>query len=143
MRKILFILSLFLFFYLGCKNNQEKEIKIEYKDSSNNNVFKSQSDLENAILDTLSKLPEWIKANTYIDSLTQHKHGLAVTTEKPTHENTDYYFRVGYNGTEKFETYFHFYVNPQTFEIKIMDLVDGDIVPLDVWRKRELKRNKE
>lgn len=83
-----------------------------------------------------------MKANNYIDLLTNHKHGLSVTTEKPSKDRPDYYIRAGYNGAERFETYFHFYVNPQTLEIRIMDLVTGDIVPIEIWRKRELKRNK-
>ncbi len=149
MRKLLYLSKAQLLYIIlaccccfsACKNNKNAEPVNEISDSLKTDK-KPESDRENKILDILSKLPEWEKANNYIDSLTKHKHGLSVTTEKPSKDKPDYYIRAGYNGEERFETYFHFYVNPQTFEIKIMDLVDGDIVPLNVWRKRELKRNK-
>jgi len=136
---------IFICLPVSCKNNSEtknSETPKETTDSIKTDK-KSVSDLENKMLDKLSKLPEWIQANQYIDSLTNHKHGLSVMTEKPNKETTDYCFRVGYNNELRFETYFNFYVNPKTFELKILDVLTDDIVPIDVWRKRELKRNKK
>ncbi|MDZ4758075.1 MAG: hypothetical protein SGJ10_08055 [Bacteroidota bacterium] len=138
--RIIYILISGIICINACKNNIPNAIDKPLTEKTDSLL--SESDIENKILDKLSKLPEWVKENNYIDSFTNHKHGLAVTTEKPTTDKPDFYFRVGYNGEDRFETYFHFYVNPKTFEIKILDLLDGDIVPIAVWRKRELKRKK-
>ena len=39
-----------------------------------------------------------------------------------------------------FETYYHFYVNPETFEVFIEDAIEGDVVSIETWRKRESNR---
>ena len=37
--------------------------------------------------------------------------------------DTDITVEAGYNGELRFETYYHFYVNPGTLEIKVLDVV--------------------
>lgn len=83
-------------------------------------------------------LPEFQQANSDIDSATRHTHGASVIFEPPGKELPEYYYlRVGYSGPERFETYYHFYVNPETEDIRIEDMLKGDIVPLATWRKRQ------
>jgi hypothetical protein len=91
--------------------------------------------IKNKILDTISKLPEVINRSNYIDSLTNHKQGISLTIEKPDSGQSDYQVRAGYIGEIRFETYYNFYVNPVTLEIKIDDVVNGEIVALSKWRK--------
>ena len=93
-----------------------------------------------AILKLIQELPEFKKSNKYIDSLTDHKKGLAALIFKPTKGEKDYNVQVGYNGTERFETYYNFYVDSTSYAIKVSDAIIGDIVPLDEWRMREAKR---
>lgn len=79
------------------------------------------------VMDTLLKLPFIVKSNRYIDSLTRQKQGISFMTD--TLENT-YEIRAGYNGPERFETYYHLSVDKKTLEIKVMDPIGGDYMPL-------------
>lgn len=84
------------------------------------------------ITDSLMKLPFIIKSNNYIDSVTGHKNGIAFMTD-----TTDAVIsvRAGYNGPERFETYYDFIINRETGEIEIMHLVTGDYIPLKEFLK--------
>ena len=98
------------------------------------------SEKEKKILDRISLLPEFKKSNKYIDSLTDHKHGLSSMIFKPQKGEKYYYVKVGYSSPERFETYYNFYVDSTTLAINIDDAVEADIVPIAEWRKREAKR---
>jgi len=98
------------------------------------------SEKEKKILDKIALLPEFKKSNKYIDSLTDHKHGLSSMIFKPEKGEKYYYVKVGYSSPERFETYYNFYVDSTTFAINIDDVVEADIVPIAEWRKREAKR---
>lgn len=93
-----------------------------------------------AILKLIQQLPEFKKSDKYIDSLTDHKKGLAALIFKPAKGEKDYNVQVGYNGTERFETYYNFYVDSTSYAIKVGDAIEGDVVPLEEWRIREAKR---
>jgi hypothetical protein len=43
--------------------------------------------------------------------------------------------KAGYNGAERFETYYHFSVDPKTLEIKILDIISGDYISLEEYIK--------
>jgi hypothetical protein len=79
--------------------------------------------LENKITAALMKLPFVIKSDHYIDSFSNHKHGIAFMRENPGAGQTDIPVQAGYNGDQRFETYYRFEVNPQTLEIKVIDPV--------------------
>jgi len=83
----------------------------------------SDTALESKITAKLMKLPFVIKANSYIDSFSEHRHGIAFMVNKPEQGDTDLSVQAGYNGYQRFETYFRFYVNPQTLDIKVYDAV--------------------
>lgn len=83
----------------------------------------SDTALETKITAKLMKLPFVIKANAYIDSFSEHRHGIAFMVNKPEQGDTDLSVQAGYNGDQRFETYFRFYVNPQTLDIKVYDAV--------------------
>lgn len=150
--KILFSILIISSTILAC-NTQEKnsdvpisrDTTIVNKDSINANdefiVEAPHSVLEKKILEKISLLPEYKRSNAYLDSLTNRKHGLSSMIFKPSKNEKEYYVRVGYNGDDRFETYYNFYVDSTTLAIKIADVLEGDIVSLETWRKRELKRN--
>ncbi|MCP9753103.1 hypothetical protein [Ferruginibacter sp. HRS2-29] len=98
------------------------------------------SEKEKKILDRIAQLPEFKKSYKYIDSLTDHKHGLSSMIFKPQKGEKFYYVKVGYSSPERFETYYNFYVDSTTFAINVDDVVEADIVPIAEWRKREAKR---
>ena len=141
MRCFLFISSLALAL-LAC-NNQGKDNDIAGTDSSDQTITASRfiyrfadSVLEARIADTLMKLPFVEKSNRYIDSLSDHKRGIAFMPDT-TGEKIS--VMAGYNGPERFETYYNFSIDPKTFEIKILDPLSGDLISIDEY----IKKNQE
>ncbi|MGG9962536.1 hypothetical protein [Ferruginibacter sp. SUN106] len=87
---------------------------------------------ENDIIDTLNSLPFVKESSQYIDSITNHKHTIAYiidTTDK------EYTVTAGYNGADRFETYYNFTINKKTREIKVQDVISGDMVTPAAFEK--------
>jgi hypothetical protein len=102
------------------------------------NVDTIHSAKEKKILEKITQLPEFKRSNAYIDSLTNHKHGLALMIFEPEKGEKYYYVKAGFNGSDRFETYYNFYVDSAKLTIKIADALDGgDIIPIEEWRKKE------
>ena len=92
-------------------------------DSSSNYIHRfSDTVLENKITRALLKLPFVIKSNNYIDSFSNHRHSMAFMLDSATANETDITVQAGYNGEQRFETYYRFFVDPKTLEIKVYDL---------------------
>ena len=89
------------------------------------------------IEDTLMTIKEVKQKNDFIDSLTNHKHGISFMIDKPNIENKAYYIAVGYNKKLRFETFYNFYINPTNKQITIDDAFSGERLTLDAWRKTE------
>ncbi len=122
-------------------NGSEDSLIISPKpDSSKFIVDKSVSRREEKILRLIKDLKEVKASDKYIDSFSNHKKGIATLIFRPTNGLKDYNVQAGYNGDNRFETYYNFFVDSATYKIKIQDPVQGDIVPMDEWRKREEKR---
>lgn len=87
----------------------------------------------------IRQLPEVIAADTRIRVLTNNMHGISLITDTDTIEDNLYFtFQLGYNGKERFESYFFFYVNRIDYsDIRVLDVINGDIIPIDDWRKRQ------
>ncbi len=129
MKNILFYLLLISF--TACNNADTDKVAavdspaVAKKDSVTNYIHSfGDTALENKITSALLKLPFVIKSNQYIDSFSNHKHGLAFILENPEENETDVHVQAGYNGDQRFETYYRFYVNPNTMEIKVYDVVE-------------------
>jgi predicted porin len=79
-------------------------------------MFATQSSMaqdarEQAIINRLYRLTEIKIAGKYIDSLTHHKHGIALLTlKKPANTRDFYEIHAGYDSPERFETYFIYYI---------------------------------
>lgn len=134
MKKIL-LFSCALFF-LACNNSKDK------KENGNQDTaaVTRQAELTHdqpppavvPVTDTLMKLPFIIKSNHYIDSFSNHRHGIAFISDTTGQEIS---VKAGYNGDERFETYYHFTIDRKTGEIKVLDPVEGDYIPLKDYLK--------
>ncbi len=116
MKKILIVFAVFSYL-ISCKSNQTK-ISVN----------------EKFIEDTLLSLKEVQEKNLLIDSLTNHKQGISFITEKPSETEPNWSIQVGYNCDERFETYFQFYINPESKQISILDFISGNKLSLENWR---------
>lgn len=90
------------------------------------------SAVKDPVTDTLMKLPFIIKSNNYIDSFSKHQHGIAFTSD--TAEGV-ISVKAGYNGPERFETYYNFNIDIKTKEISIFDPAEGDYISLEQFLK--------
>ena len=92
--------------------------------------------LENKILAKLYSLPEVKLSDLYIDSLTNHKHGISMRIVQRPDKSTKYYIvDAGYDNDERFENYYNFYVWPEKMTIKVVDSYTGKLLTLSEWRK--------
>ncbi|HAO45667.1 MAG TPA: hypothetical protein PLZ45_09420 [Ferruginibacter sp.] len=78
--------------------------------------------LEHKITAALLRLSFVQKSNSYIDSLSNHKQGISFMLDSAKDNLVS--VQAGYNGEQRFETYYHFYVNPRTMEIQVYDPVE-------------------
>ncbi|MBL7702180.1 MAG: hypothetical protein JNM14_08015 [Ferruginibacter sp.] len=88
----------------------------------------SDTALETRITEALMKLPFVKKSDAYIDSFSNHTHGIAFMMEEQ--KENEVSVRAGYNGGERFETYYHFIVDPKTMDIKVYDPVEDKTLTL-------------
>ena len=88
---------------------------------------------ENDIMDTLKALPFVKKSNTHIDSVTHHKHAMAFIIDTA---GKEYNVRAGFDGDERFETYYTFTVNKKTRAIKVLDVVMDEMISPEEFEKR-------
>lgn len=93
---------------------------------------------EEQAVDALSKLPEVKARDRFIDSLTNHKHGISMINYDQGHTPslTYYEINVGYSSDIRFENYYTFRVSKKDCSIMVEDIEDGWI-SLREWRKRE------
>lgn len=133
---ILLLLCFSFFIIVGCNetaNNNSTEENINPGDGMNES-------LEDRVIKVVTELPEYNDAAVHVKAMTNGEQSLSSIIEAPNEDHTDYYIQVGYNQESWFETYYHFHVNPETFEISIEDVIEGDIVLIETWRNRESKR---
>ena len=135
MRNILFLFMLLS--YAACNNStpsvREKikhdtltaPVVTEQKDTFASYIHHfNDTTLENRITSALMKLSFVKKSNAYIDSFSNHRHGMAFMLDSLGSNENEISVQAGYNGDLRFETYYQFYVNPKTLEIKVLDVVN-------------------
>lgn len=143
MKYSLFLLLLISF--AAC-NNSSKTAEVEVvKDSIVSNLqidsaakyihTFTDTALENKITAALLKLSFVQKSNNYIDSFSNHKQGITFMLDKPEPGETDVSVQAGYNGKERFETYYRFFVNPKTLDIKVYDVIADKKLTLKEYLK--------
>jgi hypothetical protein len=90
------------------------------------------------ILDTLNALPFVQEASRNIDSVTNHKAAITYIIDTTAGK---YNITAGYNGEERFETYFLFSVDKKTRAIMVDDVVSGEQLTPEAFEKR--RRSKQ
>jgi len=125
------LLAAFLLFsFAACNNNEPvKEEPVAKIDSlpaktetkpEQSYIHKfTDTALEKKVTAVLLKFPFVQKSNKYIDSVSNHKHGISFMLDNTKGENVS--VLAGYNSDERFETYYHFYVDPKTMAVTIYD----------------------
>lgn len=141
-----FLYLLVIIFFAAC-NNAAKTDEAAVTDSASTTIkadsssryFPSFSDtaLESKITEALMKLPFVMKSNNYIDSFSNHQRGIAFMMDEPQENETDISVQAGYNGGERFETYYRFFVNPKTMEIQVYDPVEDKKLSIKEYLKTQ------
>jgi hypothetical protein len=87
---------------------------------------------EDQAIAAISKLPDVVKQQHYLDSLTGHKRGVNYLTDSKVIDGKDYWeISAGYISDIRRENYWIFYVDKQNCgNISVMDPVEGNIVPV-------------
>lgn len=133
--RVLFITA--LFFTLACNNKKQDNPETETgKDTTAVTAPVNEEPMpvakEASVTDTLLTIPFIIKSNNYIDSFSNHRHGIAFMTDTTAQT---FLVKAGYNGADRFETYYDFEIDRNSGEIKVMDPVEGDYIPLKTYLK--------
>lgn len=134
-------IGLILILFINCKKNNENNFRNEQKKESIKGC--SLDIAENEII----KLEEVDSKAKFIDSISNHKKGIALISDSLDIEGKPFFeIKTGYNSDIRFETYFTFYVEKgNCSNIKIFEPVEGNIISLSEWRnnknaiKKELK----
>jgi hypothetical protein len=93
--------------------------------------------LENKIFDTLVQLAMIKRNNSYIESLSNHKHGIAFIIDTLVKGDTDIFIRAGFNGKGRFETNYQIYINPKTMGIKFYDPLNDKKLSIKEFENKE------
>ena len=109
-----------------------------------NSKTKTQSDsakidpILEKCFDLINNLPEVNAQNKYIDSISNHKRGIVLLLyQKPDSIFPYYWIKAGDNLELNYNTYYNFYVNPQTFEVRYLDVLSDSVdatLSLKEWR---------
>ena len=120
--------------FVACKNKTSTSKKYNIR----NPIYSVKNDNsqteEQKVISKVEALPEVRQAESYIDSFSNHKHGIAFRIANDPGKDHYYLVQAGYNGDIRFETYFLFSVYVPGFEIKYFDVARDTAISLDVWR---------
>jgi hypothetical protein len=133
---ILLFVSFFALLLFACNestSNEEAAEEIIHE-------FTEDMTAEDMVFEVIESLPEYKEAAIQISALTNGQQSVSLILQEPNEEIQSYYVRVGYNQESWFETYYHFYVDPNTFEVTVEDVIEGDVVSLKTWRERNENR---
>jgi len=129
----LFILSIVCF--TACNNNDKNNSPVT--DTLNKQVIDSAKFAPLAkgnVFDTLYTLSFVKESNRYLDSLTKHKHSIAFIVDTTANS---FKITAGYNGDQRFETYYTFTIDKKTKAIKVQDVITGEMVTPAEFEKRQ------
>ncbi len=84
-------------------------------------------------LDSIANIDFVVKSNRYIDSFSNHKHGIAFLLD--TTKNGEVNISAGYNGDQRFETYYSFILNKAATALQVLDRISGERMSVDAFRK--------
>lgn len=91
---------------------------------------------EDSVKSIILSLPE-VKAKDHIyDSITNRIQHIVLHITSPDTADNLYKVEAGYQGNNRFQPHFYFYVNLPNHLIYVEDLEQGDRTTLDEWRRR-------
>ncbi len=131
MKHLLFSLIMISSFLFGCNDSST---------NNNNELDTIEETAEDKALKAVENLPEFKEADIQINAMTNGKQSISCIIDAPTENDPNFYIQAGYNQESWFEPYFVFVVNAETFTVSVEDVIEGDVVSLDLWRKREEQR---
>lgn len=114
----------------GQANGDKKDKDQVTKKEENANPAAGEDELLKDLLD----LDEVKKADAHIRQQTGGKTGISIMKESDT--NGESFIRAGFNGKERFETYFQFYINTRNKTIRIYDPVSDRKMTMEEYRKQ-------
>lgn len=133
-----FLLYSLLFIFIACSDQQKvNDQNVQQDTIVKKEIVSEVTSEEDKMVNAVLALPEVEQVNQYIDSISDHKKGVAAICDGKEEGSNDVCVRVGYNGDERFEVYYFFYVDPVNMRIKIQDIVNDTILPIEEWRKRK------
>jgi hypothetical protein len=93
--------------------------------------------LQSRITDTLLTFPFVKESNEYIDSLSGHTKGIAFILDSAGENKI--LVMAGYNGSDRFETYYNFTIDRRDLSILITDPLSGETNTIQEY----INKNKE
>ena len=133
MKKLSSFIVLSFFILISCNDSSTNKTV----DEDDNNMTET---VEDKAMKAITNLPEYHDAADIVSAMTNGEQSLSSIIETPNEDHSEFYIQVGYNQETWFETYYFFYVNPETFEVFIEDIVEGDVISIETWRIREKNR---
>ena len=119
----------------GFTGQRHKLKSTSNKHSPNLSNGSASDSIKDVILNKIENLPEVKRANHFIDSFSNHKHGISFRiTDSPDLAKNFYSVQAGYNGEFRYENYFTFYVDPQDLTVKYYDVLSDSLISLAEWR---------
>lgn len=109
----------------------------------NRSFGQTHEEKEDQAIELLRALPEIKRLQAEIDSFSRHEKGASFIVEANEERPSLFHVTVGYNGTERYETRYLFEVDIDSRKIGIMDVVEGDTISLEEWRRRKRERAME
>lgn len=91
---------------------------------------------EDSVRNLIEALPEVKEKDHVYDSLTNRKQNIIIKITPPDSAVPMYHVEAGYQGNNRFQPHFYFYVDLAGNMIYIEDLERGDRTTLDEWRAR-------
>ncbi len=146
MQKAVFLSIIVLFMISGCAGNSVRksegflpgaEPRAEDEWRGKKNI---SAEVQDEIIKRISELTEYKEAQKNIEEVSLHRKGVTSIIDND-EKRRGYSVQVGYSGSDRFETYYFFHVDPVTYKITILDITDDEYVTLDTWRKREKSRD--
>ncbi|MCB9034789.1 MAG: hypothetical protein H6553_13195 [Chitinophagales bacterium] len=141
MRKLFILFIMTSLFFTACKNEvkqyDEAEADLDSMTVADETVEPKTDyyNIDDKILQVIQDLPEYQQSNAHIDSISKHTKSVAATIT-PNKKGT-YDVKLGYNGDERFETYYNLSIDTTNWKVMIIDPIEGETLPIETWRKNK------
>jgi hypothetical protein len=95
-------------------------------------MSKSNSQIENKIIDTIAKLQKVKERMQNVETQTKgNRHLQFIIWNKPTKSYPYYWVKVVEDNGISYYTHFNFHVYPRTMKIKFLDTINDKVIDLD------------